>query len=240
MREDMRTAFIANFAGDGVFVRKAWVNARADLEPRAAPTFALDWKPVHTEVAASGELGLSTGPWKLTIKANPQEPPSYGQFVSVWRREPGGIWKVAVDIGISNPLDSLWSEPLAALPSGRPMPAGHGGIEEAERRFADEVRTAGPKAAYERYASKRVRVYREGLAPYIGKELAVPAASDGHTGITWSVERSEVSRSGDFAYARGRYAKAATPDKPLGCFLHVWRIEDGAWRIVLDVENPSY
>src|SRR5262252_6871325 len=73
-RADMREAFLANFADDGVFARGEWT------------------------VARPGELGLSTGPWRLT---NPKDPthPSFGQFVSVWRREPGGAWKVIVDLG---------------------------------------------------------------------------------------------------------------------------------------------
>ena len=239
VREEMRAAFIAHFADDGVFVRRSWVNAKADLEPRAPATYVLDWRPVHTEAAASGELGLSTGPWKLTMKAAPRDAPSFGQFVSVWRRDAGGPWKVAADIGISHPGDSLWSAPVEALPAQAAMPAGHDSVEEAERRFAEEARARGPGAAYDRFASLRLRVYRDGFAPALGKEAAIPVAADGHAGIEWQVERSETSRSNDFAYARGRYARAAEADKPLGCFLRVWRIEDGAWRIVLDVETRA-
>src|ERR1700752_324379 len=71
VREDMRVAFIANFAADGVFVRNGWVVARDDLAPRKAPPIVLDWKPVYAEAAASGEMGLSTGPSKITSKADP-------------------------------------------------------------------------------------------------------------------------------------------------------------------------
>ena len=68
VREDMRVAFMAAFADDGVFVRNGWTLATASLKDRPAPPIVLDWRPVYTEVARSGELGLSTGPWKITSK----------------------------------------------------------------------------------------------------------------------------------------------------------------------------
>ena len=55
----------------------------------------------------------------------------------------------------------------------------------------------------------------------------------------WRVEASETARSADFGYARGSYAAASAPDKPLGYFMRVWRFEPPAWRIVLDVVNPA-
>src|SRR5260221_9160621 len=117
VREDMRAAFLAHFADDGVFVRNGWAVAKESLATQAAPPIVLDWRPVHTEVAASGELGLSTGPWKVSGKAKPEAPPAFGQFVSVWRREGGGPWRGAVDIGVAPPQRAVRGEPLAAPPS---------------------------------------------------------------------------------------------------------------------------
>lgn len=237
VREDMRVAFLANFAADGVYVRKGWTLANPDLAGRAAPPIVLDWRPVHTEVAASGDMGLSTGPWKLTSKSKPGEPASFGQFVSVWRREPGGPWKVAVDIGISNPRDSLWDAALDARRSGTALPRGETAIDGIEGRFASEMRSGGPRAAYARFASTRIRFYRDGADPVAGRDAALAALETRE--LVWTVERSEVARSGDFAYARGRYAAASAPGKVLGYFLRVWRPEDGDWRIVMDVANPA-
>jgi len=53
------------------------------------------------------------------------------------------------------------------------------------------------------------------------------------------VERTETARSGDFGYARGHYAAAATPGKPAGWYLRVWRREASGWRVVMDVTNPA-
>src|SRR5687767_13066775 len=111
VREDMRVAFLAAFADDGVFVREGWRVSNDFLRDRAAPPIVLDWRPQYVEAASSGDLGLSTGPSKIMSKTDPRTPPTFGQFVSVWRRAPGGAWKVAVDLGIAHPEDTLWKDP---------------------------------------------------------------------------------------------------------------------------------
>ena len=239
VREDMRAAFLAAFDADGVFVRNGWTVANDYLRPQPAPPIVLDWKPVYTEVARSGEMGLSTGPWKITSKATPETPAAYGQFVSVWRRAPGGPWRVAVDLGIGHPQPSLWDARLETVTvhgAGAPPASG---AAAAEARFAEEARSNGLRSAHARAAADDLRFYRNGAAPATGKAaaLASPAMTDEK--LVWTVERAETARSGDFAYARGSYAALADPAKPLGWYLRVWRAERGEWRVVLDVTNPA-
>jgi len=238
VREDMRAAFLAHFAPDGVMVRGGWVNAREWLTPRAAPPIVLDWRPVHTEVAASGDLGLSTGPWKLVSRTDPNAPPAYGQFVSIWKREPGAPWRVLVDLGISHPQPVFWNRPLetVAVATEAAVPADT--IEAAERRFAEEARANGPRAAYEKFGSSALRLYRDAVAPMAGKPAALAWDGVDAERRTWAVEKSEAARSGDFGYARGAYFTAGH-EKPAGWFMRAWHREGGAWRIALDVANPA-
>lgn len=239
VREDMRVAFLAAFADDGVFVRKGWTVSNDYLRSQPAPKIVLDWRPQYVEVAGSGELGLSTGPWKITSKTDPKADPAFGQFVSIWRRQPAGPWKVEVDIGIAHPREALWKAPLEAR-NVRAVSAGaSGGIAEAEARFARDSLGRGARAAYEGQGASDLRYYRSGQEPVASRAaaLASPAMTDAR--YMWTLERMETARSGDFGYARGRYAAADAPDKALGYFMRVWRREADAWRIVLDVANPA-
>jgi len=238
VREDMRAAFLANFADDGVFVRGGWTNARASLTPRAAPPIVLDWRPVFTEVAASGDMGLSTGPSKITRKANPAEPPGYGQFVSVWKREPGGPWRVVAELGIAHAQPVFWDKPLETVAVATdPAPAADT-IDAAEERFASEAKANGLQAAYAKHGSASLRLYRPGNAPMAGKDAALAWRCLATERRTWTVEKSEAARSNDLGYARGAYSgeSGGTPD---GWFLRVWHREAGAWRIAMDVSNPA-
>jgi ketosteroid isomerase-like protein len=237
VREDMRVAFLAAFAPDGVFVRNGWTVAIDWLRDRPAPPIVLDWRPQYVEVAASGELGLSTGPWKITSKAKPESPAQYGQFVSVWRREGTGPWKVAVDLGISHPAEALWKSPLEVRKPGGAAPGG-AGLAEAEARFAADARARGLRAAYGIHGADNLHFYRSGQAPLTSRAAALNSVALTDEQVAWTIERTETARSGDLGYARGAYLAQGNP-APLGWFTRVWRREGGAWRIVMDVVNPA-
>lgn len=238
VREDMRAAFMEAFAADGVFVGDGWVVSTDYLRDRPAPPIVLDWRPVHVEVARSGDLGLSTGPSRITSKAKPDAPPVFGQFVSVWRRAGDGPWKVEVDLGIRHAEPALWDAPLVAryVAEGAAPPES---LEAAEAAFARRAREAGLRSAHAAHAAGDLRFYRPGHSPILGREaaLASPAMDDARQ--TWTVERSAVAASGDFGYARGRYANVSSPGEAAGYYLRVWRREAGAWRVALEVVNPA-
>lgn len=233
VREDMRAAFIAHFAPDGVFVRgPAWAVARDWLGPRPAPPIVLDWRPQYVEAAASGDLGLSTGPWKLTPRDGKADP-AYGQFVSVWTRAPGEPWRVRVDIGISHPQPELWQAPLVARRTPG-APAG-GTMAEAEAAF---MRTAAGDLAraYGEHGAADLRLYRDGEPPRA--DLAAALASPWLAATpraTWTIEAQGMAASGELGYARGRFAAAGTS----GTWLRVWRREAGKWRVLMDTVTPA-
>jgi hypothetical protein len=238
VREDMRVAFLAAFARDGVFVRKGWVVANDYLANQPAPAIVLDWRPQYVEAAASGEIGLSTGPWKLTSKAQPAAPPAYGQFVTIWKREPGKPWKVAVDLGIGHPAPTLWDQPLVSVAVEGEAARGAAGIQGAEERFAGDARSS-LRSAYAKHGSESLRFYRDGAAPVLGKAAAMASGAIAEEALVWSIDRIETARARDFGYARGSYATRNNPAIALGYFLRVWRVEAGEWRIALDVVNPA-
>ena len=243
VREDMRAAFLAAFADDGVFVRPGhgWTVSNTYLATQPAPpaSFMLDWSPRYVEVAASGELGLSTGPSRITDRTNPAAPARYGQYVSVWRRAPAGPWKVEVDLGIGHAEPWLWDAPLVARAVPPAPPAPGGGIAAAEAGFQRIASSRGTRAAYETYGAADLRLYRNDTQPRASLAAALATADAMQDGLAWTHERVESAASGDLGYARGSFARAAEASKPLGYFLRVWRREAAGWRIVLDVVNRA-
>lgn len=238
VREDMRAAFLAAFASDGVLVREGWKVSNDFLRDRPPPPIVLDWRPQYVEVAASGDLGLSTGPSRITSKTQPEAPASHGQFVSVWRREPGGPWRVAADLGISHAGDALWSAPLETRQGMAVTTQPAGQLADAESRFAASARAGGLRTAYEAWGARNLRFYRPGEPPAVGLAAALAAPAMSGEAPAWSVERTETAASGELAYVRGAYS-ARQASATLGWYLRVWRHEPEGWRIVMDVTNPA-
>ncbi len=55
----------------------------------------LSWEPLYAEVAESGELAFTYGIYELTVEKSIHK----GTYVSVWRKNSEGDWKLALDSG---------------------------------------------------------------------------------------------------------------------------------------------
>lgn len=67
-------------------------------------TLKLRWAPDKAEASADGSLGFTTGHWRLLAHDSTGEHAAYrGKFLTVWRRQPDGSWKVEADIGNTEP-----------------------------------------------------------------------------------------------------------------------------------------
>ena len=102
----IRASFLEYFAADGVDFRPGPGPMRECMLARPAPAdplaLLLDWSPQAGAVARAGDLGFTTGPYSLRNQRDASAPARYGYFFSVWKRE-NGVWRVAVDAGVSTP-----------------------------------------------------------------------------------------------------------------------------------------
>lgn len=55
--------------------------------------YTLSWKPVHAEIAASGDLGFTYGIYKLVMP----DTTFTGTYVNIWKKENDGEWKFVVN-----------------------------------------------------------------------------------------------------------------------------------------------
>lgn len=66
----------------------------------ARKEFTIRWKPLFAEASKDGTMGYTFGEAETSFrdeKGEVQKRP--GRYITVWRRQPGGGWKVATDIG---------------------------------------------------------------------------------------------------------------------------------------------
>lgn len=64
----------------------------------------ISWTPSHVEAARSGDLGYSWGVGKVVTKGKRGKPVvTTMKYLSVWKKQAGGNWKIAVDSLIPDP-----------------------------------------------------------------------------------------------------------------------------------------
>ncbi|MEI7662382.1 MAG: hypothetical protein WCK34_09300 [Bacteroidota bacterium] len=61
----------------------------------------LKWKPVTAGIGASEDLGYTFGDWELYLKA--RDTTLYGNYISIWKKQPDGTWKYVLDAGSNTP-----------------------------------------------------------------------------------------------------------------------------------------
>jgi ketosteroid isomerase-like protein len=74
---------------------------RASMKKQfAGRPFNLRWEPLRADAAQSGELGYTFGKWSMT-GTDPQGKPltRTGHYISIWKKQNDGSWKVVVDLG---------------------------------------------------------------------------------------------------------------------------------------------
>src|SRR5262245_43103634 len=63
---------------------------------RAMPGFSLQWTPAGATVSGAGDLGYTTGTYRMTVNdSTGTAVPERGKYVAVWKKQPGAQWKVA-------------------------------------------------------------------------------------------------------------------------------------------------
>jgi len=104
--------FAAWFADDGValgngaapLLGKVAIAKSANWSPK---DYQLTWTPTDALMGPSGDMGYTWGHYEGRSKdANGNPVLTSGRYITVWRKEPDGSWKVALDAGANEPPEA--------------------------------------------------------------------------------------------------------------------------------------
>jgi ketosteroid isomerase-like protein len=102
-------AFAEWFADDGVAlgngeapkIGRVAIAKSANWSPKA---YQLTWTPTDAVMGPSGDMGYTWGHFEGHSKdANGNPVTATGRFMTIWRKQPDGNWKVVLDAGANEP-----------------------------------------------------------------------------------------------------------------------------------------
>jgi len=239
-----RVAFLEFLANDGIVFRPGPVNGKEVWTKRPEMGLDLIWEPIFAAIARSADFGYTTGPAKWRASRKEEKFAGYGQFISIWKKQKDGSWKVALDCGIENPEPTSTPEALHMfVPDDSQQVKTAGGhkalpLPEAHEKFVAAAKTNSTDAVME-VAAEELRVYREGSLPAVGKSAA--AALLGAKGGKVSFEQmgGDMSRTADLAYSYGKYNLQRSEGAEAGHFFQIWQTDPaGVWKLVVDWQQP--
>lgn len=246
-----RAAFMKFFADDAVVFRPTPVKykeAMKNVPPPAKPLeTTLAWEPLYADVAASGDMGYTTGPAVWTDHSPAKRPTYYGFYFSVWKKQSAGEWKVVFDVGTEQPGPYIGSRTLLAPATIERkkmlttlQPGEHNAsMMEAEREFLGALQKDGAIKAITRYSGKEPRVYREKEVPVVGTDSLKAFFSRTPYLSNWKPLVGDVARSGEMGYVYGAYKTKTSARVDSGYYVRVWKRDDAnMWKFVAEVAGP--
>jgi hypothetical protein len=187
------------------------------------------WKPVYTGMAASGEMGFSTGPFEH--RDTPAGPVNEsGNYSSVWVKDKQGVWKVLIDLGMPY-KPSLFQKDWAQTVLSGLLPATAGANwQQVEQELITRYQQKGNKA-FLPYLSGRSWFNIQGQAPFHTVKDIEAGLQQIPADLKFEYLGGAISAAGDLFYTYGVVDRNGNKEN----YLRVWGHEKAGWKLLLQV-----
>ena len=246
----IRESFTEFIADEGILFRPTAVPGKKWMQENPLPPSTtrplLTWQPIFAAISRAGDLGYTTGPWQYKNDIKDAKPAAFGNFMTIWKKQPNGVWRFVLDLGITNPEPKAQAELIYAAPSAGRFPRidraqAREDLLNEEREFSKASAELGAVEAFLLNADVGVRLFRNNKMPFVGRRAAATALTPLSKEWTWTPAFADVSISGDLGYSYGNYQlrdKATGSITETGNYARVWKKVAGLWRVVIDVADP--
>jgi ketosteroid isomerase-like protein len=245
-----KQAFLEYFADDAIgFAGTEAVRARDQLRQAPDPPRDLQllWEPRYGDVAASGELGWLTGPSTTINPARNNGAPRYGNYASIWKRQPDGRYRVLIDVGVNLPAEATFAPGFTRAPAADRYEGNDTAAAATDALRAADARLntmahRSQAAAFGEALAEGARLHRNAVAPLTTPGAVRQWLTPQPPWTAGETKGAETAASRDLGYTYGTYetGEHATARPEKGFYARVWvRQRDGAWKLALDVLQPQ-
>jgi ketosteroid isomerase-like protein len=241
-------AFVENFADESVIFTDKWITTgkQYSKERKAAPV-VLKWEPEYMDIAKSRDFGFSTGPWEAQ-EFRPGTPPlSIGYFLTVWKKQADGIWKVILDGGGTTPQKKDhkhgFSFPVGADKPVLNPPLLNTGLltkelTDKENQFLLNWEKSQLSSTYTSYLAPHSIMQLSGHLPTTDTDTISSWINHFDKNLSWKISGSGAATSGDMGFTYGLLEMPVKSEVIKGHYVRIWKKQAGAdWKIVMEMLN---
>ncbi|MEO6523108.1 MAG: nuclear transport factor 2 family protein [Mucilaginibacter sp.] len=242
---NVKKAFLANLDSAGrIFNGSKSYNGIATYSKGPENNNALlEWYPTVAQVAATGDIGFTSGPFTYRAK-RADTVIAYGYYFTVWKRDKNGLFKIMLDGGVTHSLNhSPLFKPEIKLQTAvdlktRRAPSANKSIDFklTETAFSTLADT-DPAKAYQTYLSSKARLLRNNSLVQQDKIADLAAINKEQIkAYLFIQDGSGISAGNDFAYTYGSVNVTLnnSTEKPAGFYIRVWQFINNEWKIIAD------
>lgn len=236
-----KAAFLEFRADDAIVFNPVETNGKAFWQNRPESKALLTWRPSAADISSDGNLGYTTGGWEMRPSGKNGKAATFGQYATVWRKEPDGKFKAVLDIGVSfdkSASKSEWSA-VKDAGTGEKSPKTMVDLGMLTDIYSKKLLSSG----YFNHLADDAIVLREKRQPFYGKKQAFVELErmdkefppDGFLNLTAKTSKNY----GNLMYSWGVYRLTLKDNSVQKWnFAQVWKFRENRWQIVLDVLTP--
>ncbi|MFC3196404.1 YybH family protein [Parapedobacter deserti] len=239
--EGPHAALLSIVDRNSTFFTPSPVDALEYLKNRPNVPDVMTWKPTFAAVSKSMEWGVTTGTMTFQRVGAIKR---YGEYLTVWRRDRKGNWKVDLRAQIEHHGGN--EEP--ALQYIEPDDNDYTRFKTKERiqqrkeivasndQLLSAVLKSNAAVAYGEFLADDARLYFPWQTPIIGKKNVIAFMQKQGTAIQAESLVASRSYSGELAYSYGT-ATVVTNKGELKCnYVRIWQLQpDFQWRVVIEM-----
>lgn len=226
---------------NSIFFTPKPVGAEEYLKNRPNIPDVLTWTPTFAAIAKSMEWGVTSGSLSFQRVGAIKR---YGEYLTVWRRDRKGNWKVDLRAQIEHHGNGKELKPQYIEPDT----AGYTRFRTKERiaqrkeivqrndQLLSAVLKSDAKVAYNEFLADDARFFFPWNTPLAGKEAILKFLEKQQVAIKAESLVASRSYSGELAYSYGT-ADIVTDEKVMQCnYVRIWQLQaDFQWKVVIEM-----
>lgn len=241
--KNVKTAFLSNLDENSIVFKDGEpINGQKNWENEEANDSYLFWWPVYADIAASHELGYTTGPAVFGKSRMEQKAEGGVYYSSVWRKNKAGVWKIAADLGSSTfPPDGAHKEIKTYSKSSDAKPKKVDEVKSEKELLGIDLQymtslNKERKSFSADFYSPEGRMHRPRVAPMVGTSAIQQYQEENK--FEYEQSGGGISQSGDLGFTYGKVKvermNEGEPQIIHANFIRVWKKENKSWKIVFD------
>lgn len=204
-----------------------------------------DWTPVFAKISKSGDWGFTSGPYSYSSKLTTSI--TYGQYLSVWRTNIKGVWKLALNIDMAHPKTQ--DEPYLNFVDPKNLrffrQIAPGRLKQREElilttdRLFSKTLVNNQLLAYDSFFAEDGRLLFPGFEPIIGKTKVSNFLSGQQIIVETMPAVANRALGSDLAYTYGKAQITKDGNSKQFNYVRIWESQEGyTWNILLEIFTP--
>ena len=206
----------------------------------------LNWEPAFAKISKSDDWGFTSGPY-IYRDTTQHDAVYYGEYLSVWKKNDKGVWKLALDAGISHKKPVKDPQLTFLNPTGEKFMHQRSEARLQQRedivfssdKLYSTILKADNSIAYNEFLTDEVHLLFPGYEPIIGKKAAKTFWAKQGVKLTSEPVKADRAYSGELAFTYGNATTTKNGINTAYNYIRVWELQPGyKWYTILEMYIP--